>query len=180
MLAGVDVRAYPKEALRRAVAVVMQHSVMFTGTLRDNLTLGNPAATDEEIMHAVELAQAADVVAVKGGLDAEVAEGGRNLSGGQRQRIAIARALLTHPTVLVLDDSSSALDNLTDAKLRAALKKEGMTVITVSQRVSAVSHADAIAVMDEGKIIATGTHDELMASCAVYREIDELQKGGTL
>ncbi|MBQ4444317.1 MAG: ABC transporter ATP-binding protein [Clostridia bacterium] len=180
LLAGVDVRAYPKEALRRAVAVVMQHSVMFTGTLRDNLTLGNPAATDEEIMHAVELAQAADVVAAKGGLDAEVAEGGRNLSGGQRQRIAIARALLTHPTVLVLDDSSSALDNLTDAKLRAALKKEGMTVITVSQRVSAVSHADAIAVMDEGKIIATGTHDELMASCAVYREIDELQKGGTL
>ena len=180
LLDGVDVRLYPRETLRRAVAVVMQHSVLFEGTLRDNLTLGNPEATEAEIAEAVHLAQADDVIVAKGGLDAAVSEGGRNLSGGQRQRICIARALLCHPRVLVLDDSSSALDNVTDARLRAALKGAGYTVITVSQRVSAVAHSDRIAVMDEGKIIACGTHAELLETCAVYREIDELQKGGTL
>ena len=180
LLDGVDVHLYPRDVLRRSVAVVMQHSVLFEGTLRDNLTLGNPDATDEEIARAVSLAQATDVVEAKGGLNALISEGGRNLSGGQRQRLCIARALLCHPRVLVLDDSSSALDNVTDSRLRSALRAEGYTVITVSQRVSAVAHADHIAVMDEGKVIAYGTHPELLASCAVYREIDELQKGGTL
>jgi ABC-type multidrug transport system fused ATPase/permease subunit len=180
LLDGIDVRAYPKADLRHAVAVVMQHTSLFEGTLRDNLTLGNPAATDAEIMHALTVAQATDVVRAKGGLDARVAEGGRNLSGGQRQRVAIARALLVHPRVLVLDDSSSALDNVTDAKLRAALDGEGLTVITVSQRVSAVCYADRIAVLDEGRVIDLGTHAELLARCSVYREIAELQKGGTL
>lgn len=175
-LNGVNVGAIPAEELRERVGVVPQKAVLFRGTIRSNLLWGAGEATEEELCEAVRIAQAEDVVASKGGLDGEVAQDGKNLSGGQRQRLTIARALVRKPEVLILDDSSSALDYATDANLRKALKELDCTVILVSQRASSVRHADKIVVLDDGKAVGIGTHEELLASCEVYREIYNSQE----
>lgn len=174
-LCGVDVNDIPAAILRERVAVVPQKSVLFQGTIRSNLLWGRGDASEEELHKALEIAQAEDVVAAKGGLDGAVAQEGKNLSGGQRQRLCIARALVRNPEVLVLDDSSSALDFATDLKLRKALKKLDTTVFLVSQRTSSVKNADMILVLDDGKIVAEGTHGELLEHCPLYREIHESQ-----
>ena len=170
-LQGRDVRSIPAEELRERVGVVLQKAVLFKGSIRSNLLWGNPDATDEELLAAAETAQASDVLAVKGGLDGEVAQEGKNLSGGQRQRLTIARALVRKPEILILDDSASALDYATDARLRKALKNTGSTVFIVSQRTASILHADKIVVLDDGRAVGIGTHEELMRTCEVYREI---------
>jgi ABC-type multidrug transport system fused ATPase/permease subunit len=173
---GVDVKAQDTEALREKVGVVLQKAVLFKGTIRENLQWGNKKATDEELMRAVERAQAADVVAAKGGLDAPIEQSGKNLSGGQRQRLSIARALVKNPSVLILDDSASALDYATDAALRKSLAEiDGVTTFIVSQRTSSLRHADKIIVLDEGRAVGMGTHEELLKNCEVYREIYDSQ-----
>lgn len=180
-LGGRDVSAIPAEELRERVGVVPQKAVLFKGTVRSNLLWGRGDATDEELMRAARIAQAEDVIAAKGGLDGEIAQEGRNLSGGQRQRLTIARALVRRPEVLILDDSSSALDYATDARLRKALAALDTTVIVVSQRTASVRHADKIVVLDDGGVAGIGTHDELMERCELYREIAASQeKEGTL
>ncbi len=171
---GKDLKTIPEEELRGRVGVVPQKAVLFKGTVRSNLQWGKPDATEEEMWQAIETAQAKDVVEGKEGrLEAKIAQGGKNLSGGQRQRLTIARALVRKPEILILDDSASALDYATDAKLRTALKNlEGnTTTFIVSQRASTVRHADKILVLDDGELAGVGTHDELLAGCAVYREI---------
>lgn len=171
---GVDVREYDTDFLRAKIGIVPQKSVLFKGSIRDNIRWGKEDATDEEIMKALEIAQAKDVVLSKdGGLDCTVEQGGRNFSGGQRQRLAIARALVREPEILILDDSSSALDFATDAALRRAIREmQGeRTVFIVSQRASTIMHADRIIVLDDGHAVGIGTHGELLESCEVYREI---------
>lgn len=171
---GRDLKTIPEDELRGLVGVVPQKAVLFKGTVRSNLQWGKPDAAEEEMWQAIETAQAKDVVEGKEGrLDAKIAQGGKNLSGGQRQRLTIARALVRKPEILILDDSASALDYATDAKLRTALKNlEGnTTTFIVSQRASTVRHADKILVLDDGELAGAGTHDELLAGCAVYREI---------
>ena len=180
---GKDVRAYTPEELRDRIAIVPQKPILFRGTVRSNLLWGNENATDEELWAALEAAQAKEFIKQKeGGLDAEVAQGGRNFSGGQRQRLTIARALVRKAEILILDDSSSALDYATDAALRAALKKlpGDPTVFLISQRTSSIGHADMIMVLEDGRSVGIGTHDELLENCEVYREIYESQfrKGG--
>ena len=180
---GRNVREYDSAALRRMVGVVPQRARLFSGTIRSNLCFGRPDATDEQLWQALETAQCADVVRGKpGGLDEVVEQGGRNFSGGQKQRLCIARALVTDPPILILDDSASALDYATDAALRRALQAlpGKPTVFIVSQRVSSLQHADLILVLDDGVVVGQGTHDELMQSCSVYREIYEsqFQQGG--
>ena len=182
---GVDVKDYSQVALRESVAVVMQKTVLFNGSIRDNIRWGNENATDEEISQAVSSAQAADVVASKPeGLDFIVEQGGKNLSGGQQQRLSIARALVRKPEILILDNSSSALDYATEAALRKSISELDFkpTVITVSQRVSAVMHSDRIMVLEDGRAVGLGTHDELLKSCPEYKELYESQvkssKGG--
>ncbi len=175
---GVNVDAIPKETLRSIVAVVPQKTLIFQGTIRSNLLWGNGAAAEEDLLWAVGVAQADDVVAAKGGLDGEIVQEGKNLSGGQRQRLAIARALVRRPEILILDDSFSALDYATDARLRAALRSVGCTTFIVSQRTASVRHADKIVVLDEGRIAGIGTHEELLKTCGLYREIDASQGGG--
>ena len=173
-LNGQDVRTIPEEGLRSLVGVVPQKAVLFKGTIRSNLQWGKPDATEEEIWQAIDTAQAREVVEGKeGGLDAEIAQNGKNLSGGQRQRLTIARALVRSPQILILDDSASALDYATDARLRTALQKleGGVTTFIVSQRASSIRHADKIVVLDDGEAAGIGTHEELMESCEVYREI---------
>ena len=184
-VSGVDVKDYSQEALRESVAVVMQKTVLFNGSIRDNIRWGNENATDEEISQAVSSAQAADVVASKPeGLDFIVEQGGKNLSGGQQQRLSIARALVRKPEILILDNSSSALDYATEAALRKSIAELDFkpTVITVSQRVSAVMHSDRIMVLEDGRAVGLGTHDELLKSCPEYKELYESQvkssKGG--
>ena len=174
---GQDVRGQDPEALRSKIGVVPQKATLFQGSIRDNLRWGCENASDEEIMEAVNTAQAAEVVAAKGGLDGEIEQFGRNLSGGQRQRLTIARALVRKPEILILDDSSSALDFATDAALRKALRGLDYhpTIFLVSQRTTAVRYPDQILVLDEGKAAGLGTHDELMESCPVYREIHDSQ-----
>ncbi len=174
---GSDVRAVDPAALRTKIGIVPQKATLFRGTIRENLRWGNPSASDEALLAAAEAAQAADVVAAKGGLDGMIEQAGRNLSGGQRQRLTIARALVRRPEVLILDDSSSALDYVTDAALRNALRSLPYrpTVFLVSQRTAAVQNADQILVLDNGRMVGLGTHGELMASCSVYREIHESQ-----
>lgn len=171
---GVDVREYSLGELRKRVGVVPQKAVLFKGTIRENMKWGDPDASDEQIWQALEAAQARDVVESKeDGLDAPIAQGGRNLSGGQRQRLTIARALVKRPEILILDDSASALDYATDLKLRQALRKlpDSPTVFIVSQRTSSISHADQIIVLDEGGVAGMGTHEQLLEGCPVYQEI---------
>ena len=171
---GVNVRDYSKKDLLSKFGIVPQKAVLFEGTIRDNLLWGNENASDDEIMEAIELAQATEVIKNKGkGLEAVVEQNGRNFSGGQKQRLTIARALVRKPEILILDDSASALDFATDAKLRAAIAglDKDMTVFIVSQRTSSIRNADVIIVMDDGEMVGCGTHDELMKSCEVYQEI---------
>lgn len=171
---GVDVRHMTQLDLRSRIGFVPQTPIIFSGTIADNIRYGKQDATNEEIRRAAEVAQAHEfVAALEGGYEAEVAQGGTNLSGGQKQRLSIARALVRKPEIYILDDSFSALDFKTDARLRAALKKEtkDATVIIVAQRVSTVMDADRIIVLDEGKMVGMGTHKELLASSQVYREI---------
>ena len=171
---GKDVRDYPLDELRGKIGVVPQKAVLFKGTLRENMKWGKKNATDEEIYRALDIAQAREFVDGKGkGLDLFVEQGGKNLSGGQRQRLTIARALVRQPEILIMDDSASALDFATDARLRRAIREStgDMTVFIVSQRVSTIRGADQIAVLDDGAVAGLGTHSELLASCEVYREI---------
>ncbi|MFF8814069.1 ABC transporter ATP-binding protein [Streptomyces pactum] len=171
---GVDVREISPEALAETIGLVPQKPYLFSGTIASNLRYGRPDATDEELWQALETAQAKEfVAAMEGGLDAPVAQGGTNVSGGQRQRLAIARALVRRPAIYLFDDSFSALDYATDARLRAALAAETQdaTVVIVAQRVSTIRDADTIVVLDEGRVVGTGTHAQLMAENETYREI---------
>ena len=171
---GVNVQEYDMTALRRQIGIVPQKSVLFKGTIRQNLLWGKEDATEEELWAALEIAQAREVVKCKDGeLDAEVSQGGANFSGGQRQRLAIARAMVRKPAILILDDSASALDYATDAALRMAIRNmvQAPTTFIVSQRAASVRYADRILVLDDGKLVGIGTHEELLDSCAVYQEI---------
>lgn len=175
---GHDVRdCSVQEQLRARIGMVPQKAKLFKGTIRENLLWGKEDATDEELLAAIKLAQAEEVVKEKGGLDAPVEQGGKNFSGGQKQRLTIARALVRNPEILVLDDSSSALDYATDAALRKGIRALNTTVFVVSQRTASVRDADKIIVLDEGKAVAIGTHEELLSSCEVYREIYVSQYG---
>jgi ATP-binding cassette subfamily B protein len=171
---GVDVREFDAEALSKSVGYVPQRPYLFSGTVASNLRYGDRDATDEELWQALEIAQGRDfVAAMTEGLDAPIAQGGTNVSGGQRQRLAIARALVRRPEIYLFDDSFSALDYATDARLRAALARETReaTVVIVAQRVSTIRHADNIIVLDEGRVVGSGRHDELMDANETYREI---------
>lgn len=171
---GRDVRDWELDTLRKKIGVVPQKAVLFHGTIRDNMKMAKEDATDEEILEALWTAQALEVVEAKPqGLDTAISEGGKNLSGGQRQRLTIARALVGHPEILLLDDSASALDFATDAKLRKAIAQNtgGMTVFIVSQRAASLMQADQIIVLDDGEMVGIGTHKELLDSCEVYQEI---------
>ena len=175
---GNPIEKWGKEELRTRVGVVMQKAQLFQGTIRSNLLWGKQDATDEQLWHALEIAQAAEVVRGKEkGLDEPVEQGGRNFSGGQKQRLTIARALVSEPDILILDDSASALDFATDASLRKALNTlpESITVFIVSQRTSSLKHADQILVLDDGCLVGQGTHEQLLETCEVYREIHESQ-----
>ena len=174
LVGGKNVRAYTQESLRAHIGMVPQKAVLFKGTLRENMCWGKQDATDEEIYAALDIAQAREFVDQKGeGLDFAISQGGANLSGGQKQRLTIARALVRKPDILILDDSASALDFATDARLRRAIRQstENMTVFIVSQRASAIKQADRILVLDDGHLVGQGTHKELLKSCEVYREI---------
>ena len=178
---GVDVRQYDMDTLRGAVAMVLQKNQLFSGTIKENLRWGNPNATDDELIEACKLAQAHDFVSsFPDGYDTHIEQGGSNVSGGQKQRLCIARALLKKPKILILDDSTSAVDTRTDALIRAGFKNyiPETTKIIIAQRVASVQDADLILMMEGGKIAAAGNHDELMASCDIYREIYEQQTRG--
>lgn len=173
---GCNVRAYKKDTLLGKIGLVPQRAVLFSGTIRENLKWGKPSATDEECIEAVAKAQGADILKSKPeGLDYELEAGGKNLSGGQRQRLTIARALVRKPEILILDDAASALDFATDAALRRALSKEKCTAFVVSQRIASVKEADLILVLDDGELLAKGTHEELLSTSSVYREIYDSQ-----
>ena len=175
---GIDVKEYSLEELRGKIGIVMQKAVLFQGTIRENLLWGKEDATEEEMWRALEVSQAKEFVETKeGGLEAQVAQGGKNFSGGQKQRLTIARALIRKPEILILDDSASALDFATDARLRKAIREmdEEITVFIVSQRASSIQYADSIIVMDDGEIAGMGTHEELLQNCGVYREIYDSQ-----
>ncbi len=177
-LNGQPIQNWSREDLRKQVSVVMQRAHLFAGTIRSNMLWGKKEATDEQIWNALQIAQAEEFVKSKPEkLDEEIEQGGRNLSGGQRQRLTIARALVAEPEILILDDSASALDYATDAALRKSLKElpEDTTVVIVSQRTSSLQHADQILVLDDGELVGVGTHQELLSSCKVYREIYESQ-----
>ena len=174
LVSGKNVKDYSLEELRRKVGMVLQKAVLFKGTIRENLRWGKEDATEEELLRALDISQAREFVDTKdGGLDAPVAQGGKKLSGGQKQRLTIARALVRNPEILILDDSASALDFATDARLRKAIKEmeEGPTVFIVSQRASSIRYADQIIVMDDGEVAGIGTHEELLENCPAYQEI---------
>ena len=179
---GIDVREYDLKVLRDQVAMVLQKNVLFSGTIKDNLRWGNPNATDEEMEHACKLACAHDFIsAFPDGYDTHIEQGGKNVSGGQKQRLCIARALLKDPKILILDDSTSAVDTRTDASIREAFREEipGVTKLIIAQRVASVQDADLILVLDGGKLVAQGTHDTLLETSDIYREVYESQvKGG--
>ncbi|MCB0135751.1 MAG: ATP-binding cassette domain-containing protein, partial [Caldilineaceae bacterium] len=171
---GVDVRDLDQNALRRRIGVALQEPILFSGTIRDNIRYGRPDATDDEVLAAAKLAQAHDfITTLPGGYDAMVGQRGVNLSGGQKQRLAIARALLTDPSILILDDSTSAVDVATEAHIQAGLAalRRGRTTFMVAQRISTVLTADKILVLDDGQVAAAGDHRTLLASSEIYREI---------
>ncbi len=180
---GIDVRRYDLQTLRHNVAMVLQKNTLFSGTIKDNLRWGNPDATDEELVHACKLAQADDFIrAFPDGYETHIEQRGTNVSGGQKQRLCIARAILRKPKILILDDSTSAVDTKTDALIRKAFREEipDTTKIIIAQRISSVMDADQIIVMDNGRINACGTHEELMATNEIYREVYESQQKGGL
>lgn len=178
---GVNVKNYDLKSLRDAVAMVLQKNVLFSGTVEENLRWGNPNATKEEIDAACKAACVDEFIdRLPGGLQMELGQGGVNVSGGQKQRLCIARALLKKPKILILDDSTSAVDTRTDARIRKALSEmKDMTQIIIAQRIASVAHCDQIAVMDNGHVVCTGTHEELLEKSPIYREIYESQKGGS-
>lgn len=181
LVEGRDVREYAPDALRHKVGLVPQKAELFSGTIADNIRWGDPQADDQAVRDAAVMAQADEFIRrQKDGYQSLVERGGTNLSGGQKQRLTIARALVRRPAILVLDDSSSALDYATDAALRRAIREgtEGMTVFMVSQRVSAVKQADLILMLDDGELAGAGSHEELLATCEAYREICESQEKG--
>lgn len=178
LIDGEDVRSMPFETLRSRIGIVMQKAVLFHGTIAENISWGKDDATEEEIIQALKDACSYDfVMAKEGGIHAMIEQGGRNLSGGQKQRLSIARALVRQPEILILDDSTSALDYATDAELRANIKKLPYhpTVFLVSQRTSSIQYADKIIVLDDGEVVGMGTHEQLMRECAVYQEIHQSQ-----
>ena len=178
---GRDVRDYKLKNLRDAVAIVLQKNVLFTGTIKENLRWGNENATDEEIIAACKAAQAHDfIMAFPDGYETELTQGGTNVSGGQKQRLCIARALLKNPKVMILDDSTSAVDTATEAAIRGALRDryKDITTIIIAQRISSVMDADKIIVLEEGKVDGFGTHEELMKTNRIYREVYESQQKG--
>jgi ATP-binding cassette subfamily B protein len=182
-VSGRDVRDYSLKTLRNAVAMVLQKNVLFSGTIKENLKWGNENASDEEIIEACKAAQAHDfIMSFPNGYDTVLGQGGVNVSGGQKQRLCIARALLKKPKIIILDDSTSAVDTVTDAKIREALKKDlaGTTVIIIAQRIASVIDADKIIVMDDGKINAIGSHKNLIETNPIYREVYESQQEGVV
>ena len=178
---GVDVRDYPIEELRQRIGMVLQNNVLFSGTIRENLLWGRGDATEEELIQAAKDAQAYDfIMSFPEGFETKLDQGGTNVSGGQKQRLCIARAMLRKPAILILDDSTSAVDSTTERAIRESFAKNlaGTTVIIIAQRISSVRYADKILVLDDGAIVGEGTHEQLMASNAVYQEIYQSQQEG--
>ena len=178
---GIDVRQYDLEVLRDQVAMVLQKNVLFSGTIADNLRWGNPQATQEELVHACRLACADEFIqSFPDGYETHIEQGGANVSGGQKQRLCIARALLKKPRILILDDSTSAVDTATDARIRQAFREEipDTTKLIIAQRVASVEHADLILVLDDGRIVDQGTHTELLNRSPIYQEVYQSQRKG--
>ena len=178
---GMDVRDYPLEALRGRIGMVLQNNVLFSGTIRENLKWGNPDATEEEVIQAAKDAQAYDfIMSFPDGFDTNLSQGGVNVSGGQKQRLCIARAMLRKPAVLILDDSTSAVDSTTEAAIRASFAEnlKDTTIIMIAQRISSVQYADEILILDDDHIAARGTHEELLKTSPIYQEIYQSQQEG--